>query len=97
MEKQKDNVVELSPAEFAEKHAKKNFEDNEVYKNEELPRLLKETMLMQGRMIVACLSTKSLEKLGALGELRKMGVTHADARKEVDRILNEMIRASNKG
>ena len=90
----KDKIV--SAEEFAQKHANKNFEDNEKYLSEEIPKLLKETMLMQGRMIVACLSTNAREKLNALAKLLGQGVTHATARKEVDRILKEMLIAARK-
>ena len=89
-----DKIVSVE--DFAQKHANKNFEDSEKYLSEDLPKLLKETMLMQGRMIVACLSTNSKEKLNALAKLSGNGVTHADAKKEVDRILNEMLIAARK-
>ena len=89
-----DKIVSVE--DFAQKHANKNFEDSEKYLSEDLPKLLKETMLMQGRMIVSVLSTNSFEKLGAIKKLKESGVNTKEAKKEVDRILREMLIAARK-
>lgn len=89
MNDQKESEV---AKDFANKHFKEgdNFSKDDMISMNEVPAALQQTLLVQGRMILAVLSHKPMEKLEALRHLRIDGFTHDDAKRHVDALLKEM-------
>ena len=88
--KGRDNVVPLAVEHALKKEEPVLSPGVAVCNFENIPPDLKDILLLQGRMIVATLTTKPLEKLQNLDRLRLKGFTAKDARAHVLVLLNEM-------